>query len=153
MGDSPQAILAYGYNLGDIASHFEWDYDGDVESGGPGWFDQDNDEDMATPAMAALLRVAGLISERYESMSSAEQQAAEKTLGIHLVRHSGVEAEEMLLLAVRVIDTDWEDVLPVSAEDLAVPENAEERLTWALDVLGISRPAPDPQWLLAAHYS
>jgi hypothetical protein len=152
MGSSPKAILAYGFDLGRIADHFEWDYDGDEETGGPPWFDGAADSDMATGARLALLAANGVDLSGYDAMTMAEQDEVMRALGIYLVGHGGEEGDETLILAAKVHTTDWNWPVSLSAADLYVPEGINERLTWALGVLGITSAADAPGWLLAADY-
>lgn len=152
MGHSPKAILAYGYDLGQIADHFEWEYDGDEESGGPVWFDRGNDGDFAPAAMRALRAAAGVTPAQYEAMGYVGREAAAAELGVELVRHGGHEGDETLIIAAVVHHTDWEQAVALDAGDLVPADGAVERLRWALEVLGITPAAPAPGWLLAADY-
>jgi hypothetical protein len=152
MGNRPIAILAYGYDLDSIAGHFTWHYDDDdVQTGGPAWYDQNVDNDFASAATTALLTAHGITRTDFESLSYTERLAAVETLGVQVVRYGGTNGDEQLVLAAKAQVTDWDDgAIPVVQDDL--PADAEDKLTWALSVLGITPASSEPRWLLAAHF-
>jgi hypothetical protein len=151
MGRRPTAILAYGYDLEEIRCHFAWHYDEhDVQTGGPPWFNRAVDNDFASAATTALLTAHGITPSDFESLDYTEQLAAEENLGVRIVRYGGMNGDERLLLAAKVQTTDWDQTIPVSWAD--VPADADDKLTWALNVLRITPANPEPRWLLAAHF-
>jgi hypothetical protein len=132
MGHAPHAILAYGHDLGVV-----YDYEPI-----PDWYDED--EDWLTSAQAELMRAAGQSFDPAEHIS--ESQLLEFT-GVQLIRWGDCETPTFIL-AARSIETDWDG--PVHA-DMALPDNAHERLTWAIETLGLNPDDTKARWLLAAY--
>jgi hypothetical protein len=151
VGRRPIAILAYGIDLGKIVDHFTWDYDEhDVQTGGPSWYNQGADNDFASAATAALHAARGITPADHESLNVTEQPAAEENLDVRVVRYGSMTGDEELTLAAKVHMTDWDETIPIGRDDL--PTDADDKLTWALNVLGITPENPEPRWLLAAHF-
>lgn len=151
MGRRPTAILAYGYDLEQIRRHFTWHYDEhDVQTGGPPGFNRVVDDDFASAATTALLTARGITRAEYELLDYTEQLAAAEDIGVRVVRYGGMNGDERLILAAKAQITDWDDTIPVVQDDL--PADADDKLTWALNVVGITPANPNPRWLLAAHF-
>ncbi len=149
MSSDATGILAYGFDLGVMANLFPWHYDGDIESGGPPWYDRERDYDYRTAAERALLVATGQPDDLYDSLTYQGVEAILDRIGVRVVQHGSDEGDEMGLLVAKVIRADWGDTTPV---DLTLPDDADERLVWALGVLGIKPEAERPAWLLAAYY-
>lgn len=132
MGHAPHAILAYGHDLGTV---------NDFENT-PDWYDEG--EGWLSSASAALMRAAG------QTVDAGDYVTNDHLLefcGVQLVRH-GDDVTDTYLLAARVQETDWDG--PILA-DMALPDNAHERLTWALETLDLNPDDTKARWLLAAY--
>jgi len=143
MGTSTDGILAYGYDLGD---DFGFEYD---DKNRPAWMDND-DESYAETAWRMLLNANGFTETYGDGHANyfRRERAAEEALGLKLVFYCSGEAS-MYILAVKEIRAHRGEALTI---DLSVPGNANERLQWALDVLGVKPKADKPQWLLASYW-
>lgn len=143
MTTSTDGILAYGFDLGD-----DFGFDGDDT---PDWATEDDDGciDWAGDAQRALLTATGF-TEVYEDGRAgyfAREREAEAALGVAFVAHCSDEYP-MWMLAAAVQHASRGRAEPV---DLAAPENADERLAWAIEVLGLDKfGGRQPAWLLAS---
>lgn len=133
MGHAPHAILAYGHELTDVD-----DFGGEP----PAWYDEE--EGWHTSATAHLLRRTGKVVDDTDYISDSQLL---EFAGVQLIRY-GDDNSETYLLAARSFETDWDGVLSV---DQAVPDNAHERLTWAIETLGLNPDQTKPRWILAAY--
>lgn len=147
MGSNATGILAYGYDLGESPAFAELD-----EYDTPDWWDDGND--FGTAAERRLLDASGFV-ERYEDGHEryfVREGFARVALGVQLERNSCDEAPTWLL-AAHVITGDWGSGTPVDLDALNRDrEQYDERLAWAIDVLGIKPTADTPAWLLSADY-
>jgi hypothetical protein len=139
MGTSTNGILAYGYDLGDPQDDFDPD---DFP-----WYDEDEGFDES--AEKALLAAHGFTETDWRADGYFERKsAAEKTIGVELVAHCSGDYPMYLLAAARQTARRGY----VEVVDRTVPDNADERLRWALGVLGITPKAEKPQWLLVSYW-
>jgi hypothetical protein len=146
MGTSTDGILAYGYDLGE-----DYGFDWDDESPRPEWVDSDGYESAENTLVAAAGFTdpepdfdAGL--EGWRSWSRRRDDA-KKALGIEMVMHCSDECT-MWILAAKHFNASRGYPVEVN---LDLPENADERLSWALDVLGLTKfQGQQPKWLLAS---
>lgn len=128
MSTSTDAILAYGYDLGD-----EPDFgfaDGEV----PTWWD-DEQEDFADAAHARL------------------DQEGLATIGVQVVTHCSDSAPKWIL-AAHVTEAVRGYPRAVSLDDmLADPVRGrwDDKLAWAVETLGLKVQQP-PEWLLASYW-
>jgi hypothetical protein len=154
MGQSTDGILAYGYDIkrpGEGMQFRELDED-DV----PRWLRDSDDEDadwldFGDAAMQRLLAANGF-TETWETRTGdgyhARESEAKAALGVDIVTHCSGEYP-MYLLAAK--SQEARRSYPEAA-DFTLPENGDERLAWALEVLGIKPEADKPQWLLASYW-
>ncbi len=136
---SPKAVLVYGYDLTDVML--------DHDAPDPGWI-VDEDASWIANAEWALLGARGADAGPEFFI---DDEALREICGVELV---GLDADgdpQGVLLAVSKFRTDWEENLVIPR--LEPPEDADERLSWALGVLGIDRGVQRPAWILASYYS
>lgn len=141
MGSDATAILAYGYDVGQTFGH-------DYDTPHPAWYQDGNG--WRHSAERALLAAVGFTEEwtpdsdgYFDRKKNAEQQ-----VGVHFERQ-GSDSDVYYLMAAKSQRVEWGDV---EAVDMTLPDNADERLAWALDVLGVKPTDDKPGWLLAAYY-
>jgi hypothetical protein len=128
MGSSSDGILAYGYDMGD---DFGIEYDADPK---PAWYDdEDEDSDLGVLAEAALVAAS--------AFPDAE------SLGLKVAHYGHCDGGGFLLVAV------VHEAYGYSAKrvDPVVPDDADARLAWAVEVLGLTVTEP-PGWILASTY-
>lgn len=152
MSTSTDGILAYGYDLSGEDCEIEFvDADGTPldEHSAPTWYDDENeDEGFAEQAIDWLLAAAFLAGKAEDHDLYKDRSEAEALLGVEIVEHcSGVEPR--YLLAAKVITAHRGSPKVI---DLSLATNADERLSWALGVLGIKPRADKPAWLLASYW-
>lgn len=142
MGTSTNGILAYGYDLGEDFAGLS-----DYERNEPAWYDES--EGWQESAEKALLAAHGFTETDWQVDGYfARKKAAEEEMGVELDTYCSGDYP-MFLLAAKVQTCYRGDADPV---DLTLPDNADERLAWALGVLGITPKADRPQWLLASYW-
>lgn len=147
MSASTDGILAYGYNLGDF-SEIRF-----IDSGGrtldePSWLDEDDpDTDFVDQAVDWLIAAAFLDGTAEDHDLYKDHGEAQALLGAWIVVHRS-ERAPMYLIAAKVITASrgFPEVV-----DLSLPDNADERLSWAMGVLGIKPKTRKPTWLLASY--
>lgn len=144
MGTSTNGILAYGIDLGE---DFGFDYDEPQ----PAWIDDEDDEAPETVLLAAngFTEPEPDITTDRDGWRSwrSRQRDAKKDLGVELVHYCSGDVPMYILAAkhFEVYRGDTEEV------DFDLPKNANERLAWALDVLGLDKFKDQrPKWLLAS---
>lgn len=147
MGTSTDGILAYGYDLGE-GYGFEWD----DETPRPAWIDSDEYE-----AAENVLLVADGFTETEPDFNtdregwlawSSRRDEAKKALGVELVMHCSDECTMWILAAKHYRNARG---YPAEIPGLDLPDNADERLAWAVDVLGLYMfDGQRPKWLLAS---
>lgn len=144
MGMSTNAILAYGYDLGE-----DFDLDEFAENA-PGWYDEDNGFDDS--AEEYLLAASGFTEQWTSEDADGYRQrkaAARARLGVTVVAHCSGDYPQFIVAAVARTARRGSPV-PV---DFDVPYDAKERIRWAFETLGLPAPDGDPQWLLASYWS
>lgn len=144
MGVSTDGILAYGFDLGEDFG-FDWDRE-DV----PAWVTDEDDE----AAENVLLAANGFTEPEPDGDAwiawHDRRTAALEQLGVELIAHCSDRAP-MYLLAAKSFENRRGDAVAV---DFNLPENAAERLAWAVDVLGLTKfQGQAPRWLLASMWS
>ncbi len=142
------AIIAYGHDLGGGDGEFElltgkgWT---------PGWYNPDDEnEGFAEQAMTVLLRANGFRHHRNSLVYTQRRGMAEAALGVEVVEHCSNQYTMYLLVAKVVRASRGHPQAVDVAADLVVPDGADERLTWALGVLGIKPKSEHAAWLLAS---
>ncbi len=130
MSTSTDAILAYGYNLGDSPA-----FAGLGGEDFPDWWDGDEDFDDA--ARRRLVQ--------------AEPEAKYCGLLIGFEAHCSTRAPEYLMVVTETV-TVASRGNPEKITSLQVPSYADDRLAWAVETLGLDVGDQKPQWLLAAYW-
>jgi len=155
MGTSTNAMLVYGYHLGNADDGLEVaeaDEDGLL---GLDWYDPDTDDDFAETAMEVLLGAAGF-TEEYEPGSGyyERKSAAEAALGVEFETHCSGDYP-MLILAAKTVTAHRGDADPIDFVALATEAEAggwDDKLRNALQVLGLTPKQERPMWLLCSYW-
>lgn len=148
MSTSTDGILAYGYSLGDFSEIGFIDPDGRALDG-PSWLDEDDpDTDFVDQAVDWLIAAAFVGGTAEDHDLYKDRGEAQALLGVWIEVHRS-EWAPMYLLAAKVITASrgFPEVV-----DLSLPDRADERLSWALGVLGIKPKADKPVWLLTSYW-
>lgn len=147
MGTSTDGILAYGFDLGE-----DYGFDWDDETPRPEWIESDEEE----AAESVLLAANGFTEPEPDFYADREgwlswthrRDDAKKQLGVELVMHCS-DSCTMWILAARHFEN--RRGYPVDIPNLDLPDNADERLAWAIDVLGLKKfKGQQAKWLLAS---
>lgn len=130
MGTSTDAILAYGYDLGDSP-----EFVGLGGEGFPDWWDGEDGFDVA--ALRHLLQ--------------AEPGAKHCGLLVGFETHCSTDAPEYLLVITETVTTALRGH-PETITSLTVPAYSDDALGWVIETLGLDVGDQKPQWLLAAYW-
>lgn len=165
MGVSTDAYLVYGYHLGSDEGgwllreaegkygelRLDWLPDPDEERDE----DEDDDSGFATLAMNRLVQAAGFTETDWQVDGYfARRREAEKRLGVEFVSHCSSEYP-MWILGTRLYDASRGQVVEVDPMALANHQDLDtwnEKLTQALQVLGITPLQEQPRWLLCSYW-
>lgn len=154
MGMAAHGVVAYGYHLGgDDGSAYE------IVGGhdDPPWYDHEQG-DLPEQAMLRMLVAAGLATEE----QAAERywpgrHEAEKELGVDFESTGSLVGDgyvgHMLVAKESAVQADWGEALPLDVAEMNNPSRLaewDERLAWALNVLGLAPTQAGPRWLLGA---
>lgn len=143
MSTNTDAILAYGYDLGDTPSF--------VGEDDPDWWSEDSA--FFDAAERRLLDASGF-TERYADGRPGyhgREGAALEALGVKLETHCSDGAPMYLLAAAGTVTTACRGY-PEVIGALVVPSSAPERLAWAVEILGLDLGGAEPAWLLASYW-
>lgn len=138
MGSRPYAVLAYGY---DLSADFGYDYDKPT----PAWL-TDPDASWRDNAARALLAAKGTVIAPGEYFDPDD---IEGVCGVALEK-LGYDSDDPVILTAKIHKTDWDTNLVIP--HFFLPDDADDRLHWALGVLGVDRGERVPEWILAAYY-
>jgi hypothetical protein len=147
MSTSTDGILAYGFDLGESYG-FDWD----DEEPQPDWIESDEYEAHNTVLLAAhgfTEPEPDIYTQRdaWKAWDNRKNQAL-KEIGVELVMHCS-DSCTMWILAAKHFEN--RRGYPVEIPNLDLPDNADERLAWAVDVLGLKAfEGQQPKWLLAS---
>ena len=155
MGQSTNAVLAYGYDLG---SGEEWKI---AEVGEYGdlavdWFDEDHEDGFLGQAERRLLNASGF-TETYEDGKDdyfAREGEAKERLGVEFESYCSGEYP-MYVLATKVITVrrGYSEVLDLPALMAEPAEHGwDDKLTAALTALGITPKQEQPGWVLCSYW-
>jgi hypothetical protein len=163
MGQSTNAMLVYGYNLG---GEEDWELEGLGEYGelpDLPWYDADDEGgDFQGAAERHLLAALAGFTEEYPHGQPQETRRAyfdrkteaEARLGVKFDTHCSGDYP-MFLLATKVITVYRGSVKDIDMAALAVePEmnGWDEKLRAAVQALGITPKQERPQWLLCSYW-
>lgn len=141
MGTSTDGILAYGYDLGE---EIRFKDHGEDET--PDWYDED---DPLESFQKRLLTAVGFTETEWRAEGYFERKkAAEKLVVVEFDSHCSGDYPMYLLGAV--IHTASRG--HARDMDFTLPENADERLAWAVETLGLDVGDQKPRWLLASYW-
>ena len=147
MGTSTDGILAYGFDLGE-----DFGFDWDDESPRPAWTESDDYEAWNVVLLAAHGFTEpepdwGTDREAWQAWDERKGAALEE-IGVEFVMHCSEQCTMWILAAEHYENARG---FPVEIPNLDVPDNADERLAWATDVLGLTKfQGQQPKWLLAS---
>src|SRR5687767_10674874 len=133
MGTSTDGILAYGYDMGES---FGIKY----EDPDPSWVTEDGT--YSSDVARALFAAAGVELEPHGYFDPDDLLEA---CGVELVYHCSDRCTMYILAAKHTTAYRGSPV----AIDLTLPDNADERLAWAVETLGLDVGDQKPRWLLA----
>ncbi|GAA3417647.1 hypothetical protein [Streptosporangium vulgare] len=155
MGQSTNAVLAYGYDLGrdEDWKMLEIDEDG-VPT--PSWYDDDNDEDdFVEQAKNHLLANAGFAEADWDAEDWSERHdAATARVDVEFKTYCHGEYP-MYVLATKAITVrrGYSKVLDLAALAADPIEHGwDDKLTAALTVLGITPKQEKPGWVLCSYW-
>lgn len=130
MSTSTDAILAYGYDLGENLPFIGVD---DYQY--PGWWD--GEEDFESAAVRRLIE--------------ADPQAKYAGLPVGIETHCS-DRSPMYALVIKATVTTASRGYPETITDLTMPEGAQEHMAWAVEVLGLDVGDVQPAWLLFSYW-
>lgn len=159
MGQSTNAMLAYGYNLGGEEG---WELKGLGEYGEMptlDWYSPDDEDgdDFQSAAEAKLLAEIAGFTEQWHSGSEGyfeRERAAKARLGVEFTTHCSGEYP-MYLLVAKVITVYRGSAESIDVAELSVqPERNgwDDKLQAALRTLGIAPTQEKAQWLLCSYW-
>ncbi len=126
MGTSTDAILAYGYDLGDPD---DWE-------SGPDWWDPEAEDEEGDPI----------------DFHTAADERIPGGLGVEIVDHCSDRVPHYILAAHTITAARGYPKTVDPAALLALQEDADTRLAHALEVLGLKPEQESPAWLLASYW-
>ncbi|MDP5310402.1 hypothetical protein [Streptomyces poriferorum] len=159
MGQSTNAILAYGYNLGGEEG---WELEGVGEYGEMptlDWYSPNNEDgdDFQTAAETKLLAEIAGFTEQWHSKNEGyfdRERAAKARLGVEFDTHCSGDYP-MYLLATKVITVHRGSVEGIDPNGLAAQPQQngwDDKLRTALQVLGITPTQGQAKWLLCSYW-
>lgn len=156
MGQSTNAMLVYGYNLG--GGEDDWHVEEATGEYGElklDWYDEDSEDGFIEQAVARLLRAAGFTETDWRADGYfARKREAEKGLGVEFESYCSGDYP-IYTLAAHVITVHRGDCELLNLDQLArMPaENGwNDKLTAALRTLGITPKQAEPAWLLVSYW-
>jgi hypothetical protein len=153
MGQSTNAVLAYGYDLGSDDKwkiHETGEYDEPVLP----WYDEDSDEGFIEQAEARLLAAHGLTGTWEDDGYYDRKEDAQERAGVEFESYCHSEYS-MWLLATKVITVHRGDskVLDLPALMAEPAEHGwDDKLRQACEVLGITPKQESPGWVLVSYW-
>lgn len=154
MGFTPRAHLAYGYDLG---TSEDFKAAQRTKDGSPDlpWLDEDDDDLASAIGKKLLVDVAGFTETDWRADGYYERKrAAEARVGVE-VRSSGHGEYSGWVLVARGThkSVEWSDVMVLDLADMEhPPDGAFDRLTEAVEALGITPHQEHPKWLVYPSY-
>ncbi|MCP9947226.1 hypothetical protein [Actinomadura madurae] len=157
MGQSTNAVLVYGYNLG--GGEIDWlveEANGEYGELQLDWFDEEGDDDFIEMAEKRLLQANGF-TETYEDGREGyfgREREAKKALGVEFETYCSGDYP-IYTIAAHVITVHQGDCKLLNLDELArLPrENGwDDKLTAVLRTLGLTPKQPEPAWLLVSYW-
>ncbi|MEV0616129.1 hypothetical protein AB0I81_22640 [Nonomuraea sp. NPDC050404] len=152
MGTSTDAILAYGYDLG------EWDKIREAGEFGElalPWLDDDSDDGYREQAERHLLNASGFTEEWTPKSGYFErEEAAKAALGVQFETYCS-DSAPMEILAAKVVTVarGYCEVLDLPALMTEPAEHGwDDKLRWACEALGITPTQERPGWVLVSYW-
>jgi hypothetical protein len=159
MGMTARACLAYGYDLG-TGEDFKADQRGEYDGPDLPWYDEDEqDDDEGERGFVEQLfnHLYSLIPNPAPAEYDFQrQQVAERHYGVQ-VEHSGSHDYPGWLLVIKGSErnVEWSDVMTLNVTEMECrpdEEGWDEKLTAALNALGITPTQPTAAWLVYPTY-
>lgn len=165
MGQSTNAILAYGYDLGGdeegwkIREAGEYGELPDELPEGLAWYNPDSDDDFTTQAEERLLAQIGGFTEKWapggrESGYFDRKKAAEEQVGVEFESYCSGEFP-MYVLAAHVITVyrgHSQLIDPAALANDPATQGWDEKLTAAITALGMTPKQEKPGWVLVSYW-
>ncbi len=155
MGQSTNAVLAYGYDLGGDESEWKIEEAGEYGAWEPDWH-HDEETDLISAAEQRLLESVGF-AETYEDGADGyfrREREAQERLGVKFESYCSGDYPMWVLAAhkITVYRGDSEVIDP--AELAALPERNgwDAKLQAAVKTLGITPKQAKPAWLLVSYW-
>lgn len=154
MGQSTNAVLVYGYDLGSGEDEWRVEEAGKYGSLHAEWWPEDSDQDFATAATRRLLDASGF-TETYEDGRAdyfTRERQAEKRLGVEFEHYCSGDYP-MYALAAHTITVHRGDCKLLNLDELSrMPaENGwDDKLTAAMRALKLTPKQAEPAWLLVS---
>jgi hypothetical protein len=159
MGQSTNAVLVYGYNLG--GGEIDWlveEVDGEFGELRLDWFngeDESGENDFIEAAEKRLLQAAGFTETDWRADGYFERKReAEARIGVEFESYCSGEYP-IYTLAAHVITVHRGDCELLNLDELArMPSDNgwDEKLASALHTLGLTPKQPEPAWLLVSYW-
>jgi hypothetical protein len=154
MGQSTDAILAYGYDLGGAEG---WNLQGLGEYGempALGWYDPENDDaGFEEAAMDTMLASVGFTETDWRADGYRDRKAAaQQRIGVELVSHCSSEYPMYVLAAKSTTAWRGSPKLFDPAELGTVPAEWDDKLRAALAVLGLTPTQERARWVLCSDW-
>lgn len=150
MGQSTDAILAYGYDLGGPEDWKIRGWDWRDEQPKPDWFDEDDDgagfADSAITVLSAKLLGTVISEDDWSARSKAE-----KLLKVSFITHCSGDYPMLLLVAQGTTASRGYPKF-LGPLDFYVDPEWHAALTEALTALEIVPTQEDPRWVLASYW-
>lgn len=150
MGQSTDALLMYGYDLGDPE---QWKIKGvgEYDSWEPDWLDE---SDGLIESAAVKLRAAAGFTETdwWAEGFFARRKEADARIGVEIVSHCSHEFRMYVLAAHEIRAWRGEPKFFDLSELSPLTVEADKRLASALKVLGFRPEQERPQWILASDW-
>lgn len=155
MGQSTNAMLVYGYDLGSDEEWHVQEAAGEYGELRLDWFNEDGEDDFITAAEKHLLQAAGFTETdwRADGYFDREREAKEG-LGVEFESYCSGDYP-IYTLAAHVITVHRGDCELLNLDELArMPgENGwDGKLAAALRTLGLTPKQPSPAWLLVSYW-
>ncbi|WP_328344653.1 hypothetical protein [Micromonospora sp. NBC_00421] len=157
MGTSTDAILTYGYNLG---NDDEWKLEGAGEYGGydftaHDWYSEDGGTDLVESIETKLLAAHGFTETDWQVDGFYQRQTeAKAAMGVEVVTHCSGDYP-MYVLAAKKITASRGDCEVVDFDALTretVEGGYDEKLRAALTALGLTPTQDRARWLLCSYW-
>lgn len=154
MGQSTNAVLAYGYDLGGDEGGWKIAEAGEYGEWEPHWAADEDDDPMAAAGKLLLASVDFAETDWRADGYRARKQAAEARLGVELESYCSGDYPMWLLAAhtITVYRGDCKEIDFAALEKARADGDWDAKLTHALTTLGVTPKQERPGWLLVSYW-